>query len=147
MDVGTPINGHEWLMPIPKDANLNLIRIEMLNKGLEYVWLDVLCLRQQGGPKEDLHAEEWRPDVPTIGLIYEVKKVHCYLSGLGRPLSVPEDYFDSDRCWFNHAWTLQEIREDGYEICGVMPDGPLGVKADRDRNYDTEVLTIFCQKL
>ncbi len=30
-DVLTPINGREWPTPIPKDANLDLIRIEMLN--------------------------------------------------------------------------------------------------------------------
>ncbi len=46
--VWTTINGYEWPVPIPKDVDLNLIRIEMLNLGLEYVWLDVLCLRQAG---------------------------------------------------------------------------------------------------
>ncbi len=147
MDVWMPINGREWPVPIPKDANLDLIRIEMLNKGLEYVWLDVLCLRQQGGPREDLRAEEWKLDVPTIGWVYRARKVHCYLSGLGRPLCVTEGYFDSDRCWFNRAWTLQEIAVWGYEICGVMPDGPLDAKPDKDGNYDTEVLTAFHQKL
>ncbi|PBK79347.1 hypothetical protein ARMGADRAFT_1040871 [Armillaria gallica] len=137
MDVWTPINGREWPVPIPKDANLDLIRIEMLNRGLEYVWLDVLCLRQKGGPREDLHAEEWKLDVPIIGLIYRWHKVYCYL----------KDYFDSDRCWFNHAWTLQEIGFNGYEICGVTPDGPLDAKADKDDNYDIEVLAAFHQKL
>ncbi len=59
-------------MPIPKDADLNLIRIEMLNLGAEYVWLDVLCLRQkdEGGLREDLRMEEWKLDVPTIGGMY-----------------------------------------------------------------------------
>ncbi len=47
VDVRTPINGKEWPVPIPKDADLNLIRIEMLNLGVEYTWLDVLCLRQK----------------------------------------------------------------------------------------------------
>ncbi len=51
MDEDTPINGHEWPVPMPSDADLDLIRIEMLNNGAEYVWLDVLCLRQKG---------EWR---------------------------------------------------------------------------------------
>ncbi|PBK65503.1 hypothetical protein ARMSODRAFT_961180 [Armillaria solidipes] len=41
--VWTPINRHEWPVPIPKDVHLNLIRIEMLNLGLEYTWLDILC--------------------------------------------------------------------------------------------------------
>ncbi|PBK81304.1 hypothetical protein ARMGADRAFT_1144595 [Armillaria gallica] len=31
VDVWTPINGKEWPVPIPKDVDLNLIRIEMLN--------------------------------------------------------------------------------------------------------------------
>ncbi len=34
-DVLTPINGKEWPVPIPKDTDLNLIRIEMLNLGEE----------------------------------------------------------------------------------------------------------------
>ncbi len=146
-DMWTPINGFEWPAPIPKDASLDLIRIELLNKGLEYVWLDVLCLRQEGGRREDLRVEEWMLDVPTIGSLYHQYKTYCYLSGLGRPLRVTEDYFDSDRCWFNRAWTLQEIGSDGYEICGFTPDGPLDAKCDKDGNYDTEVLTTFHQKL
>ncbi|KAK0229417.1 hypothetical protein EDD85DRAFT_972895 [Armillaria nabsnona] len=56
--VWTPINGRQWPVSIPKDADLNLIRIEMLNMGLEYVWLDVLCLRQRGGSREDLRVDE-----------------------------------------------------------------------------------------
>ncbi|PBK82966.1 hypothetical protein ARMGADRAFT_893888, partial [Armillaria gallica] len=147
VDVWTPINGREWPVPIPKDANLDLIRIEMLNRSSEYVWLDVLCLRQKGGPREDLRAEEWKLDVPTIGQVYKWNTTHCYLSGLGRPLRVTEDYFDSDRCWFNRAWTLQEIGDLGYEICRVTPDGPLDAKPDKDGNYDTTVLMTFHQKL
>ncbi len=46
-EVWTPINGYEWPVAMPKDANLDLIRIEMLNLGAEYAWLDVLCLRQE----------------------------------------------------------------------------------------------------
>ncbi|KAK0499353.1 hypothetical protein EDD18DRAFT_1349533 [Armillaria luteobubalina] len=45
INVMMPINGCEWPMPMPKGANLDLIRIEMLNWGAEYAWLDVLCLR------------------------------------------------------------------------------------------------------
>ncbi len=83
VDVWTPINGKEWPVPILKDASLNLIQIEMLNLGVEYTWLDVLCLRQKGGSREDLHAEEWKLDVPTIGYIYWDIWVVIYLSGLG----------------------------------------------------------------
>ncbi len=99
-------------MPLPKDANLDLIRIEMLNEGAEYAWLDVLCLRQVGGRGEDLRAEEWKVDVPTIGRLYEMSHgaLVCYLSGLGRPFSLKEDDLESDRCWFRWAWTLQETR-------------------------------------
>ncbi|KAK0447569.1 hypothetical protein EV421DRAFT_2017211 [Armillaria borealis] len=109
-DVMTPINGYEWPVPIPKDANLDLIRIEMLNLGAKYAWLDVLCLRQLGGRGEHLRKEEWKLDVPTIGCVYDDFKGHvvCYFNGLGRPLSWPPD-FDSDRSWFRRAWTLQEI--------------------------------------
>ncbi|KAK0429516.1 hypothetical protein EV421DRAFT_1745550 [Armillaria borealis] len=62
VDMWMPINGKEWPVPILKDANLDLIRIEMLNLDVEYTWLDVLCLRQKGGPREDLRKEEWKLD-------------------------------------------------------------------------------------
>ncbi|PBK62362.1 hypothetical protein ARMSODRAFT_1008301 [Armillaria solidipes] len=112
MDVMTPINGYQWPVPMPKDANLDLIRIEMLNHGVEYAWLDVLCLRQEGGKREDLRLEEWKLDVPTIGWVYCDVNVVCYFNGLGRPQHLTPDYFMSDRCWFRRAWTLQEITND-----------------------------------
>ncbi|KAK0499258.1 hypothetical protein EDD18DRAFT_1377286 [Armillaria luteobubalina] len=112
IDVMTPINGDEWPVPMPKDTNLDLIRIEMLNLGAEYAWLDVLCLRQKGGKKEHLRAEEWKLDVPTIGYVYRGDwRVICYFNGLGRPLHLTLRYFKSDRCWFRRAWTLKEMTE------------------------------------
>lgn len=97
IDVMTPINGNEWPVPIPKDTDLDLVRIEMLNLGAEYVWLDVLCLRQRGGRGEDIRGEEWKLDVPTIGHVYRItEKVVCYFSGLGRPLSFTAADFESD---------------------------------------------------
>ncbi|KAK0501938.1 hypothetical protein EDD18DRAFT_1277863 [Armillaria luteobubalina] len=111
-DVQTPINGYEWPVPMPKDANLDLIRIEMLNLGAEYVWLDVLCLRQVSEQSDDLHLDEWKLDVPTIGRVYRMAhgRLVCYFSGLGRSLSVKACDFESDTCWFRRAWTLQEIQ-------------------------------------
>ncbi|KAK0499357.1 hypothetical protein EDD18DRAFT_1441000 [Armillaria luteobubalina] len=117
VDVMTPINGYKWPVPIPKDANLNLIRIEMLNARsnytlhkAEYAWLDVLCLRQEGGIGEALRVEEWKLDVPTIGRMYaSAPNVVCYFNGLGRPLDLTLGDFKSDRCWFRRAWTLQEV--------------------------------------
>ncbi|KAK0465669.1 hypothetical protein IW261DRAFT_1427251, partial [Armillaria novae-zelandiae] len=96
IDVWTPINGREWPVPIPKGANLDLIRIEMLNLGLEE------------GQGKICSVEEWKLDVPTIGAIYQEAHMVCYLSGLGLPLSVKEGDLESDRCWFRRAWTLQE---------------------------------------
>ncbi|PBK59367.1 hypothetical protein ARMSODRAFT_966958 [Armillaria solidipes] len=123
-DVMTPINGYEWPVPLPKDANLDLIRIEMLNLGAEYAWLDVLCLRQLGGRGEHLRKEEWKLDVPTIGYVYDDLDGHvvCYFNGLGRPLSLTPD-FDSDRSWFRRAWTLQEI---GTDIERIIIGGQTG---------------------
>ncbi|KAK0447541.1 hypothetical protein EV421DRAFT_1706335, partial [Armillaria borealis] len=110
VNVMTPINGYEWPVPMPNNANLDLIRIEMLNHGAQYAWLDVLCLRQEGGKNEHLRLDEWKLDVPTIGSVYEkAAQVVCYFNGLGRALNFTADYFESDRCWFGRAWTLQEI--------------------------------------
>ncbi len=148
VDVETPINGKEWSVPIPKDTNLNLIRIEMLRLGVTYTWLDVLCLRQKGGPREDLRMEEWKLDVPTIGYVYgEAYRVVIYLSGLGRPLSLKEGDLESDRCWFRRAWTIQEVGNERI-IAGDIPDGPVHAKpVDDNGNYETEMLTSFHKQL
>ncbi|KAK0232860.1 hypothetical protein IW262DRAFT_28884 [Armillaria fumosa] len=147
VNMWTPINGYEWPVPIPKGANLDLIRIEMLNLGLEYVWLDILCLRQRGGPREDLRVEEWKLDVPTIGAVYEVAKVMWYLSGLGLPLSLKEGDLESDRCWFRRAWTVQEVGR-SMTIAGDTPDGPMHVEPIDDAgNYEDEILTKFHKQL
>ncbi len=119
MDVLTLINRYEWPVPIPKDTNLDLIRIEMLNAGAEYAWLDVLCLRQVGGRREDLRAEEWKLDVPTIGFMYKgFEPIVYYFNGLGRPLCIKAGDFESDRSWFKRVWTLQEFARDKRIIGG-----------------------------
>ncbi|KAK0506456.1 hypothetical protein EDD18DRAFT_1240950 [Armillaria luteobubalina] len=143
IDMWTPINGQEWPVPIPKGASLDLIRIEMLNMGLEYAWLDVLCLRQRGGPREDLRVEEWKLDVPTIGIIYHGAEVVCYLSGLGLPLSLKEGDLESDRSWFRRAWTVQEVGRTR-SIAGDTPDGPLHGDAG---NYEDKILMKFHRQL
>ncbi len=76
------------------------------------MWLDVLCLRQEHGLREDLHVEEWKINVPTIGWVYaQGRPVVCYFCRLGQPLHLKPGYFEDDRCWFERAWTLQEITE------------------------------------
>ncbi|KAK0481347.1 hypothetical protein IW261DRAFT_1070366 [Armillaria novae-zelandiae] len=125
---------------MPKDANLDLIRIEMLNLGLEYTWLDVLCLR----PRDERRAEEWMLDAPTIGEIYSVRTVVIYLSGLGRAFSLEDSDLDSDRCWFRHAWTLQEVGLVDRVVVGDTLDGPMHAQLiDEDGNYEAEILTRF----
>ncbi|KAK0452869.1 uncharacterized protein EV420DRAFT_1621583 [Desarmillaria tabescens] len=148
INVQTPINGYEWPVPIPKDTSLELIRIEMLNLGAEYVWLDVLCLRQQGGPREDLRADEWKLDVPTIGHVYHQNQmVVYYYSGLGRAFSLKAGDLDSRRCWFNRAWTLQEISENSI-IGGDTDDGPLkAMPIDEDGNFQLGSLKDIAQEV
>ncbi|KAK0237747.1 hypothetical protein EDD85DRAFT_556001 [Armillaria nabsnona] len=148
VNVWTPINGYDWPVSIPKDANLDLIRIEMLNLGAEYTWLDVLCLRQAHGREEHLRIEEWKLDVPTIGAVYQSYSIPvvCYLSGLGLALSLKEGDLDSDQCWFRRAWTLQEGGRRRV-IAGDTPDGPLHKSKDKDGNYETELLTRFHKQL
>ncbi len=136
-DAMTPINRYEWPVPMPKDTNLDLIRIEMLNHGEEYAWLDVLCLRQEGGKNEHLRLEEWKLDVPTIGWVYQGSwRVVYYFNGLGRPLHFTPDYFESNRCWFRRAWTLQEISHEAI----------IGGETENDI-MEKEVRKTFDQKL
>ncbi|KAK0216757.1 hypothetical protein EDD85DRAFT_431124 [Armillaria nabsnona] len=151
-DVSTPINGYQWPVPIPKGANLDLIRIEMLNLGAEYVWLDVLCLRQKGGQREDLREEEWKLDVPTIGHVYRIAaRVVYYFSGLGLPFRFGTDNLESNRCWFNRAWTLQEISRN--RMIGGVTDGTLSrsgtmqIDEDSEDHHAEERLRTFYRKL
>ncbi|GJE97513.1 hypothetical protein PsYK624_137340 [Phanerochaete sordida] len=128
----TPINSREWPVPIPRDTTLEHVRVELLNLGAEYAWLDVLCLRQYRGQEhelsrvgpenieralqaqewvrcEQLRADEWRLDVPTIGSVYSVQ-LPCvtYFNGLGLPFDPSPALLSSDRHWLNRVWTLQE---------------------------------------
>jgi hypothetical protein len=105
----TPVNSFEWPVPIPKEVTLQRIRLQLLNKGVEYAWLDALCLRQvcSDESKEHTRKEEWKLDVPIIGSIYQRARVTIpYFSGLGLPFRIGD--FDSSFHYANRAWTLQE---------------------------------------
>ncbi len=113
-------------MPVPKDANLDLIRIELLNLGAEYVWLDALCLRQEGGQR-DLRETEWRTDMPTIGNVYRWSEVVVhYLNGLGRVSSrtdLKRRHLDiCDRSWFRCAWKGSKVNNHEIVAGYVPPD-------------------------
>ncbi|KAJ3552333.1 hypothetical protein NM688_g4204 [Phlebia brevispora] len=127
----TPINGYEWHVPLPNDISLDRIRIELLNLGLEYVWLDVLCLRQEDESrpeKEEVRKREWMLDVPTIGNIYwESQNVVTYFEGLGRPFYISD--ISSPRHWLNRAWTLQETNPSTI-IGGLTPTSPFPPNAE-----------------
>ena len=128
--VETPINQFQWPVPLPHGLNLECnVRQELLNYGIEYVWLDVLCLRQNAVSRpagsnefEAKKRDEWKLDVPTIGNVYRVAQgIVRYFNGLGRPFS-PEGW-DSDRHWLRRAWTLQEIKTENSTINGGIHRG------------------------
>ncbi|KLO09173.1 hypothetical protein SCHPADRAFT_1000432 [Schizopora paradoxa] len=146
--VASPINGHEWPVPIPKDTSLDLIRIELLNLVASFlseekrwmnwvrrktsplaernlVWLDVLCLRQEGVPSNEvLRRAEWKLDVPTIGPIYsQARGIVYYFNGLGRSFEVSPTDKVNPRHWLNRAWTLQETRAT-IIVAGQSPSSP-----------------------
>lgn len=126
----TTINGKAWHVPIPRGTTLNDIRNELLILGAEYVFLDVLCLRQwdETHPEaESIRKREWRLDIPTIGYIYNenpamaLKPIIVYFNGLGihfrdGPVD-PTDRYN----WFNRVWTLQETPQ-GQVIFGGLKD-------------------------
>ncbi|KAH6903178.1 hypothetical protein BKA70DRAFT_602836 [Coprinopsis sp. MPI-PUGE-AT-0042] len=123
-NISTSINGYEWRVPIPSDVTLEHVRVELLNLGADYAWLDVLCLRQEdtGTEGEEHRKDEWALDVPTIGKVYEEShNIIQYFSGLGRPFVFGD--LNSDRHWLNRAWTLQEIGTDGYRTTAGITDG------------------------
>lgn len=111
--VNTPINQNEWPVPIPKDTTLTHVRIELLNLGAKYIWLDVLCLKQASDDpaKEIVRKKQWKLDVPTIGHIYQhdrYQTVITYFNGLGRPFFISPATIRGNRHWINRVWTLQE---------------------------------------
>ena len=108
--VMTAINGRQWPVPIPRQTTLDHIRVELLNMGAEYVWLDVLCLRQEGSVDENRRLEEWKLDVPTIGHIFQASRGPCitYFNGLSLPLDTSPATLQSIRHWSKRVWTLQE---------------------------------------
>lgn len=114
-DVWTSINGCEWPVPIPVNTTLDHVRIELLNMGAEYVFLDVLCLRQPGDPaQEPLRREEWKVDVPTLMNVYRCRRDQTtvvYFNGLGLPLDMSGSKLDSPFHWFQRSWTLQETTD------------------------------------
>lgn len=132
--VWTNINGMQWPVPIPRHTSLDHVRVELLNMGAEYVWLDVLCLRQQWPEdmaKEDAEGskanevarqEEWKVDVPTIGYVYDSIRRPCivYFNGLGMPLDTSRDTTESPRHWFSRSWTMQEC------VSAWLPGGLTG---------------------
>jgi len=133
--VGTPINQYQWKVPLPHGLDLDHdLRQELLNYGIAYVWLDVMCLRQHNSiaknqdtpqlqlqvPATDLNEireEEWKIDVPTIGNIYRAAQgIVRYFNGLGRSFST--EGWDNSRHWLQRAWTLQEIKTENSTING-----------------------------
>ena len=107
------VNQRQWPIPLPKSITLDYLRSELLTLGAEYVWIDVVCLRQRSTVDhlEQLKKEEWRLDVPTIGNIYRAaKKIVRYFNGLGVCFS--NGGWDDLRHWLQRAWTLQEIADE-----------------------------------
>jgi len=106
--VDTSINQSQWPTPLPRGLNLeHSVRRDLLNKGAEYVWLDVLCLRQNSAMNVT-KVDEWKLDVPTIGNIYRAAVgIARYFNGLGQPFRTTG--WDGPRHWLCRAWTLQEI--------------------------------------
>ncbi|EKM55960.1 uncharacterized protein PHACADRAFT_209466 [Phanerochaete carnosa HHB-10118-sp] len=101
IEVITKVNGEEWRVPIPRATSLAHVRVELLNMGAQYVWLDILCLRQVNNKPEwhmaeERRREEWKTDLPTIGCIYQRQTVAeeeraGYSSGASRGSHIYKD--------------------------------------------------------
>ena len=120
LPVKTSINQYQWPTPLPRGLDLEHgVRQELIDKGAEYVWLDVLCLRQNSTANDTKH-DEWKLDVPTIGNIYRSAiGIARYFNGLGQPFSTQG--WDDPRHWLCRAWTLQEIRSESTTYNAGLP--------------------------
>ncbi|KZT20162.1 hypothetical protein NEOLEDRAFT_1141132 [Neolentinus lepideus HHB14362 ss-1] len=118
--VDTAVNGREWLVPLPSGVTLEAIRNELLHLKAEYVWLDVVCLRQFGVQNEELRKEEWAVDIPTIHTIYQCAwKVIRYYNGLGVAFKCKG--WTGQRHWLRRVWTIQEIHSQ--TMSAGLPEG------------------------
>ena len=118
----TAINQYQWPVPFPNNITLEYLRSELQNFGAEYIWIDVVCLRQQSEVDflEQLKRKEWKLDVPTIGNIYRAAtNIVRYFNGLGVGFS--KSGWDNERHWLQRAWTLQEIAGENITINGGIP--------------------------
>ena len=138
----TAVNQHQWPIPLPKDITLDKLRSELLTLGAEYIWIDVVCLRQQGSDpnSEQLRKEEWRLDVPTIGNVYRAAaRIVCYFNGLGIRFS--NEGWDDPRHWLQRAWTLQEITAEISTINGGTKRGRGQIFLNSKARYLERLLT------
>ena len=122
--IWTAINQYQWPVPLPKDITLESLRSELLALGAEYVWIDVVCLRQKSEVEhlEKLRVEEWKLDIPTIGNVYRTAaNIVRYFNGLGVRFSNQD--WDGPRHWLQRAWTLQEIADENTTINGGILQG------------------------
>ncbi|GJE97561.1 hypothetical protein PsYK624_137820 [Phanerochaete sordida] len=134
--VWTPVNGNRWPVPIPQATTLDHARVELLNFGVEYSWLDVLCLRQRGRPEDEaMRTEEWKLDVPTIGRVYQLDwPCVTYFNGLGLPFDPSPQTLSSAQHWLRRVWTLQETTS------SWLPGGATGDASDAARAFFHEHL-------
>ena len=119
----SPINSYLWPIPLPKPCPrglphilfpiLGIVKGHLYQRGIEYCWLDILCLRQQGGIEEEQRPREWEIDVPTIGNIFRNAIIVVrYLNGLGKNVNNEVVAWKESQHWTNRAWTLQETKPD-----------------------------------
>jgi len=135
--------------PLPSGAqpkngtDLQSVRAELFSFGAEYVWIDVLCLRQQSkNPAlERIRQDEWKIDVPTIGNIYRAaERLVRYFNGLGRPFS--KENWDDPHHWLQRAWTLQEIHVEHMTFNGGMSQNAQGVLLNTRSTVGGKVTTL-----
>ena len=134
---------------MPDGVMLETLREELLatlddrlpEAGIEYCWLDVLCLRQATGPShlEEIRVKEWKVDVPTIGNIYrQAKFVARYMNGLGRQFQTHG--WESQYHWTQRAWTIQEVV---YAMDGEARNITVGLDAKLTRGIKVMVGTQY----
>ncbi|GJE95234.1 hypothetical protein PsYK624_114160 [Phanerochaete sordida] len=125
-DVWTNINGRLWRVPLPRATTLEHVRVELLNAGAEYVWLDVLCLRHPGRAEdEELRAREWSIDIPTAGQVFRERRTVTYFNGLGLPFTTAPDILESENHWLSRVRMLQQTTPHwlpGGLTGGALPD-------------------------
>jgi hypothetical protein len=113
--------GCDWQVPVFRNINMlnefiRTIDSIIINTGIEYLWLDVLCV-----PQGKKHEKERDKEIKFLGEYYR-NAAFCFafIGGIEQKV-LKWNEFLNDR-WYKRVWTLQEacLNENTYIVSNII---------------------------